>query len=71
MSCQFCATGMMKKERNLLSSEIFDQVVLIMSECEKNYGKKLTNVVYMGMGEPFLNYQNVIKSINYITKKKD
>ena len=70
LSCQFCATGMMKKERNLLSSEIFDQVVLIMSECEKNYGKKLTNVVYMGMGEPFLNYQNVIKSINYITKKE-
>ena len=69
LSCQFCATGTMKRARNLLSSEIFDQVVLIMEECKKIYGKKLTNIVYMGMGEPFLNYQNVIKSINYITNK--
>ena len=70
LSCQFCATGTMKRARNILASEIFDQVFLIMKECEKIYGKKLTNIVYMGMGEPFLNYQNVIKSIKYITNKE-
>jgi len=70
LSCQFCATGTMKRARNILSSEIFDQVFLIMQECEIIYGKKLTNIVYMGMGEPFLNYQNVINSIKYITNKE-
>jgi len=70
LSCQFCATGIMKRARNILSSEIFDQVFLIMQECERVYGKKLTNIVYMGMGEPFLNYQNVINSIKYITNKE-
>ena len=70
LSCQFCATGTMKRDRNIFSSEIFDQVFLIMQECERVYGKKLTNIVYMGMGEPFLNYQNVINSIKYITNKE-
>ena len=70
LSCNFCATGTMKRARNILSSEIFDQVFLIMQECEIIYGKKLTNIVYMGMGEPFLNYQNVINSIKYITNKE-
>ena len=70
LSCQFCATGTMKRARNILSSEIFDQVFLIMQECEIIYGKKLTNIVYMGMGEPFLNYQNVVNSIKYITNKE-
>tara|TARA_B100001029_G_C15062237_1_gene459557 strand:+ start:930 stop:1955 length:1026 start_codon:yes stop_codon:yes gene_type:complete len=70
LSCQFCATGKMKRARNILASEIFDQVFLIMQECKKVYGKNLTNIVYMGMGEPFLNYINVIKSIEYITNKE-
>ena len=70
LSCNFCATGTMKRARNILSSEIFDQVFLIMQECEIIYGKKLTNIVYMGMGEPFLNYQNVVNSIKYITNKE-
>ncbi len=69
LSCQFCATGKMRRARNILASEIFDQVFLIMRECKIMYGKSLTNIVYMGMGEPFLNYQNVIKSIQYITSK--
>ena len=70
LSCQFCATGTMKRARNILASEIFDQAFLIMKECERIYGKSLTNIVYMGMGEPFLNYQNVINSIKYITNKE-
>ena len=70
LSCQFCATGTMKRDRNIFSSEIFDQVFLIMQECERLYGKKLTNIVYMGMGEPLVNYQNVVDSIKYITNKE-
>ena len=47
--------------------EIYDEVVLINRECEKVFGHKLTNIVYMGMGEPLLNYKNVLKSIERIT----
>ncbi len=67
LSCKFCATGYMDRKRNLDFDEIYDQVVLINRQCEKEYGKKLTNIVFMGMGEPLLNYKNVLKSIERIT----
>ncbi len=69
LDCNFCATGTLKLKRNLNFSEIFEQVYLINEEAKKIYGKKITNIVYMGMGEPLLNYNNVIQSINYITSK--
>jgi len=67
LSCKFCATGYLDKERNLEFDEIYDEVVLINQQCEKIYGKKLTNIVFMGMGEPLLNYKNVIRSIARIS----
>ena len=68
-SCKFCATGQMKRKRNILSYEIFDQVSLMMEEAQKEYKMGLTNIVYMGMGEPLVNYQNVVNSIKHITHK--
>ena len=70
LDCTFCATGKMKLERNLMYQEIYDQVVLINNTCKKEYSSKLTNIVYMGMGEPFLNYNNVIKSIEKINSER-
>ena len=67
LTCSFCATGYMDRKRNLEPHEIYDQVVLIRDQAEKNYQHPLTNIVYMGMGEPLLNYQNVLKSIERIT----
>ena len=70
LSCAFCATGMMKRMRNLDGSEIYDQYVLINEMCEKEYGHPLTNVVYMGMGEPLLNYKGTLESIHLLTSEK-
>jgi len=67
LSCKFCATGYMERQRNLEFDEIYDEVILINQQCEKTYGKKLTNIVFMGMGEPLLNYKNVLRSIERIT----
>ena len=67
LSCKFCATGYIDRKRNLEFDEIYDEVVLINRQCEKTYGKKLSNIVYMGMGEPLLNYKNVLRSIERIT----
>lgn len=67
LSCKFCATGYLERKRNLDFDEIYDEVVLINQQCEKIYGKKLTNIVFMGMGEPLLNYKNVLKAIERIT----
>ena len=67
LTCKFCATGYMDRKRNLEASEIYDQVVLIRKQAESHYGIPLTNIVYMGMGEPLLNYANVLKSIELIT----
>ncbi len=67
LSCKFCATGYMERKRNLDADEIYDEVILINKECEKTYGKKLSNIVFMGMGEPLLNYKNVLKAIEKIT----
>jgi 23S rRNA (adenine2503-C2)-methyltransferase len=67
LSCKFCATGYMERKRNLDFDEIYDQVTIINQQCEKANGKKLTNIVFMGMGEPLLNYKNVLRSIEKIT----
>jgi 23S rRNA (adenine2503-C2)-methyltransferase len=68
LSCKFCATGYLERQRNLDPGEIFDQVVLIGQLATKNYNIPLSNIVFMGMGEPLLNYSNVMKGIEYITK---
>jgi len=67
LTCKFCATGYMKRQRNLDAAEIYDQVVMIRNSAEEKYKAPLTNVVYMGMGEPLLNYENVLASIDRIT----
>ena len=67
LSCKFCATGYIDRKRNLDYDEIYDEVVLLNQQCEKTYGKKLSNIVFMGMGEPLLNYKNVLKAIERIT----
>jgi 23S rRNA (adenine2503-C2)-methyltransferase len=67
LSCKFCATGYMQRKRNLDYDEIYDEVVLINQQSERVYEKKLSNIVFMGMGEPLLNYRNVLKAIERIT----
>ena len=67
LSCKFCATGYMERKRNLEFDEIYDEVALINQQCEKTYGKKLSNIVFMGMGEPLLNYKNVLRAIERIS----
>ncbi|WP_140937036.1 23S rRNA (adenine(2503)-C(2))-methyltransferase RlmN [Sphingobacterium lumbrici] len=67
LTCKFCATGYMDRKRNLNADEIYDQVVLISKQAEEKYGLPLTNIVYMGMGEPLLNYSNMMKSVERIT----
>lgn len=67
LSCKFCATGYMDRKRNLEFDEIYDEVALINQQCEKIYGKKLSNIVFMGMGEPLLNYKNVLRAIDKIS----
>lgn len=67
LTCAFCATGKMDRKRNLEFEEIYDQVAILNEQCEQSYQKKLSNIVFMGMGEPLLNYRNVLKSIDRIT----
>lgn len=67
LTCKFCATGYMPRKRNLEPGEIYDQVVAIANQAESHYQQPLSNIVYMGMGEPLLNYANVLKSVEYIT----
>ncbi len=67
LSCKFCATGYMDRERNLDAGEIYDQVVTVHNQAMDNYDQPLSNIVYMGMGEPLLNYANVLESIDKIT----
>lgn len=67
LTCKFCATGYMERKRNLDAGEIYDQVVLIDQQAKLNYGIPLSNIVYMGMGEPLLNYANVLRSIDRLT----
>ena len=70
LTCKFCATAYMDRKRNLEAAEIYDQVVIIAKESEVRYNQPLTNIVYMGMGEPLLNYANVLKSVELITSDK-
>lgn len=70
LSCKFCATGYLERMRNLDAAEIYDQVVYIKEEANQVYSKTLSNIVYMGMGEPLLNYKSVLESIDYITSEK-
>ena len=70
LSCTFCATGTLKLERNLNFSEIYDQVYILNEQAKLQFGKPLSNIVYMGMGEPLLNYENLIKSIDLITNDR-
>ncbi len=67
LDCKFCATGYLQRVRNLTSYEIVDQVVLINNVAKEIYGIPLSNIVYMGMGEPLLNYKNVVDSIRTIS----
>ena len=69
MGCVFCATGQMGYTRNLTSGEILSQIIFCMRRLADE-GKDLTNVVYMGMGEPFLNYDEVMASIARLTDQK-
>jgi 23S rRNA (adenine2503-C2)-methyltransferase len=70
LACKFCATARLKRMRNLNADEIYDQVVAIREQSEMFFNRPLTNIVFMGMGEPLLNYQNVITAIDKITSQK-
>lgn len=70
LSCTFCATGRLKLMRNLTAGEIVDQVVYLRNQAETRYGQTLTNIVYMGMGEPLLNYKNVLRSAEMLTSEE-
>ena len=67
LACKFCGTGRLKMLRNLTAGEIYDQVVYLKNEAETRYKIPLSNIVYMGMGEPLLNYKNMMTSIEKIT----
>ncbi|MCL4155077.1 UNVERIFIED_CONTAM: hypothetical protein GTU68_045226 [Idotea baltica] len=64
LSCKFCATGKMKRLRNLTAAEIVDQVRIINQQSKKKYDAHLSNIVFMGMGEPLLNYRQVKLAID-------
>ena len=70
LSCTFCATGYMERKRNVTFDEIVDQVVLLNQLALKQYQRPVTNVVFMGMGEPLLNYQNVIEAVKKLKDQK-
>lgn len=67
LNCKFCATGYLKRQRNLNRDEVFDQVILLNQLAEKYYESHLSNIVFMGMGEPLLNYKNVLAGIDRLT----
>ena len=66
LDCEFCATSKLSRMRNLESYEIFDQIMLMNKQSIENYTRPISNIVFMGMGEPLLNYKNVISSIEKI-----
>lgn len=70
LDCNFCATARLKRMRNLQPDEIYDQVVAIDNESRLYFDRPLSNIVFMGMGEPLMNYPNVMKSIEMITSKE-
>lgn len=67
LDCEFCATARLKRMRNLQPDEIYDQVAAIDNESRLYYDRPLSNIVFMGMGEPLMNYPNVMKAIEKIT----
>ncbi|MBN2662332.1 MAG: 23S rRNA (adenine(2503)-C(2))-methyltransferase RlmN [Bacteroidales bacterium] len=69
LGCKFCATGTMGLTRNLTAAEIYEQVFLLNIEAEKLYQRKLTNIVVMGMGEPLLNYDNLLRALDFVTSE--
>ena len=69
LTCSFCGTGRMKRMRNLDPGEIYDQVVMVNEQALEHFDTPLSNIVYMGMGEPLLAYANVMKSIELITSE--
>ena len=70
LDCKFCATARLKRMRNLSADEIYDQVVAIRQQAELFFNRPLTNIVFMGMGEPLLNYTNVLAAIDKITSEQ-
>ena len=70
LDCNFCATSRLKRMRNLEPGEIYDQVLAIDNESKLYYNRPLSNIVFMGMGEPLMNYNNVIKAIDMITSEE-
>lgn len=69
LNCQFCATARLKRMRNLNPDEIYDQVVAIDQESRLYFNRPLSNIVFMGMGEPLMNYRNVLEAIDKITSE--
>ncbi|MAP55918.1 23S rRNA (adenine(2503)-C(2))-methyltransferase RlmN [Altibacter sp.] len=70
LDCKFCATARLKRMRNLNPDEIYDQVVAIDQESKLYHDRPLSNIVFMGMGEPLMNYKNVLEAIDKITHKE-
>lgn len=70
LDCLFCATARLKRMRNLNPDEIYDQVVVIDRQSKLYYDRPLSNIVFMGMGEPLMNYNNVLKAIEKITSRE-
>lgn len=66
LDCNFCATARLKRMRNLNPDEIYDQVIAIDKESRLYHNHPLSNIVFMGMGEPLMNYNNVLKAIDMI-----
>ncbi len=70
LACKFCATGRLKLLKNLSPGEIYDQVAYLSNKAEDSYGLSLSNIVFMGMGEPLLNYKNVLQGIHFICSEE-
>lgn len=68
LNCKFCATSKIKRLRNLNMDEIFDQVILMDKQSRTNFNRSISNIVFMGMGEPLMNYNNMIAAIKKITQ---
>ncbi|MCD7808458.1 MAG: 23S rRNA (adenine(2503)-C(2))-methyltransferase RlmN [Erysipelotrichaceae bacterium] len=66
MGCRFCASGLLKKQRNLSAGEMVNQILTVMADTKQN----ITHVVVMGTGEPFDNYDNVMDFIHIINHPK-
>lgn len=70
LACKFCATGKLKLMRNLSAGEMVDQVVYLKNQAETRYNTPLSNIVYMGMGEPLLNYKEMLRSTDLISSEE-